>query len=150
VLFAHQTPLHWIILALSVLLIGSLLKILLMARGRTALTRQLKESTRRLKELNSDYSALKTEHDQLREFQRSLEYAESAAASQPVKSLVQGRKGYGVMPEKYRYIRSLSEKGMDAREIASILAISRQEAEQLVTLSKIAREGTYLDIVGKI
>ena len=41
-------------------------------------------------------------------------------------------------PEKYSYIRTLSEKGMDADEIAALLSISPQEASQLVTLAMIS------------
>lgn len=41
-------------------------------------------------------------------------------------------------PEKYSYIRSLSEKGMDPDEIAAVLSISPHEARQLVTLAMIS------------
>ncbi len=46
----------------------------------------------------------------------------------------------GSPPEKYRYLQSLAQKGMPADEIASVLAISTHEAQQLITLSKIARQ----------
>ncbi|MFT5726663.1 MAG: hypothetical protein ACI8PB_000785 [Desulforhopalus sp.] len=41
-------------------------------------------------------------------------------------------------PEKYSYIRTLSEKGMDSDEIAALLSISPHEASQLVTLAMIS------------
>ena len=40
--------------------------------------------------------------------------------------------------EKYSYIRTLSEKGMDSDEIAALLSISPHEASQLVTLAMIS------------
>jgi hypothetical protein len=50
-------------------------------------------------------------------------------------------------PERYRYIRSLLDNGLDSEKIASVLAISIQEAEQLVALSKLAqrREGSLTE-----
>lgn len=41
-------------------------------------------------------------------------------------------------PEKYQYIISLTQKGMKAEEISSILSISEHEARQLVSLAKIS------------
>ncbi|MGW8195625.1 MAG: hypothetical protein ACWGOX_15310, partial [Desulforhopalus sp.] len=115
-------------------------KTLLLARNRSVLTRQLGDTTRRLEELETDFTALKTEHNRLRGFQHDLDKAELTVPRRQPEIRARERHGAGHPPEKYCYIRSLSEKGMDAREIASILAISRQEAEQLVTLTKIARE----------
>lgn len=43
-------------------------------------------------------------------------------------------------PAKYGFIHSLLEREMPVQEIASILAISLQEANQLVALSKLAKQ----------
>ena len=43
-------------------------------------------------------------------------------------------------PERYRYIRSMVEKGMNAEEIAAMLSMSLHETTQLVTLIKMARQ----------
>ncbi len=40
-------------------------------------------------------------------------------------------------PEKYSYVRSLSARGLNPEEIASILSLSTQETQQLVALSMI-------------
>lgn len=42
-------------------------------------------------------------------------------------------------PERYRYAKQLSESGMEADQISSILTISSHEAEQLVSLSRISK-----------
>lgn len=43
-------------------------------------------------------------------------------------------------PERYSYVASLLDHGMDAGEIADILKISPTETEQLIKLSKVARK----------
>lgn len=41
-------------------------------------------------------------------------------------------------PERYRYAHRLSQNGMEAEQIASMLTISHHEAEQLVHLSRLS------------
>jgi hypothetical protein len=41
-------------------------------------------------------------------------------------------------PERYRYAHRLSRNGMEADQIASLLTISRHEAQQLVHLSRLS------------
>ena len=41
-------------------------------------------------------------------------------------------------PERYRYAHRLSRNGMEAEQIASLLTISEQEAQQLVHLSRLS------------
>lgn len=43
-------------------------------------------------------------------------------------------------PERYQYIDRMIEHDMDPENIASLLLISLQEAEQLVTLSRLAHK----------
>ncbi len=43
------------------------------------------------------------------------------------------------MPERYRFIRSLAERGVPAAEIAGILGLAPGEVDQLVTLARVAR-----------
>jgi hypothetical protein len=42
-------------------------------------------------------------------------------------------------PERYRYIQSMTEKGLNAQDIAAMISISLHEATQLVTLTRMAR-----------
>jgi hypothetical protein len=41
-------------------------------------------------------------------------------------------------PERYRYAHRLSQSGMEAEQIASMLTISQHEAKQLVYLSRLS------------
>jgi hypothetical protein len=43
-------------------------------------------------------------------------------------------------PERYHYIQSMVEKGMNAQEIASMLSMSLHETTQIVTLIKMVRQ----------
>lgn len=48
--------------------------------------------------------------------------------------------GYSpAVPERYGYIQSMAERGLSAKEIASMLSMSLHEATQLVTLTRVAR-----------
>lgn len=71
-------------------------------------------------------------------FQDDLHAAELTMKLQQPRLSIQHGKISTNTPERYLYVRSLAEKGMDAEEIASILHISIQEAQQLVNLSKLA------------
>jgi len=48
-------------------------------------------------------------------------------------------------PDKYRYIGSLVEQGLDPRQIAQILKMGLGEAEQLVSLVQIRRPHSDFD-----
>lgn len=43
-------------------------------------------------------------------------------------------------PERYHYIHSMTQKGMTVDDIAAILTISNQEADQLVTLANLSQK----------
>ena len=51
----------------------------------------------------------------------------------------------GQTPEKYRYVASMAARGMSPSEIAEVLKISPREAEQLVSLARVARNGGRAD-----
>lgn len=44
------------------------------------------------------------------------------------------------IPERYRYVQGLSEKGVCPQDIASILSISNHEAKQLVALANLSEK----------
>ena len=138
-MFVEQITLYeWIIIILVPLSVGSVIKTWLVNRENALLTARLTKTERYLKQLESDWEALKNEQDRVKHFQNSLDEAELATRmQQPRMHAIEGG-SQGNTPEKYRYIRSLHEKGMSAEEIASILKISSLEAEQLVSLAKIA------------
>lgn len=139
-IYGHLNTSHWIIIVLSVLLLASLVNTLMIRKDRSALARKLEETTLLFDQLKTDLTELRTEYDRINEFQHNLHNAELTTQLQQTRLHTEEIRSSGNTPEKYRYVRSLSERGMDAEAIASILAISAQEAEQLLALTKIARE----------
>lgn len=140
-MFLEQITLYeWIILILLPLTVGSVIKTWLVKKENTRLAGRLTKSEQYLKQLEKDWAELVDEHDRVKEFQNSLGEAELTTRLQQSRMNAEDGNSSGTTPEKYRYIRSLHEKGMDAEEIASILGISSQEADQLVALAEIARD----------
>ena len=41
------------------------------------------------------------------------------------------------MPDRYRYIRAMARQGMNATQIASILQVGEEEAEQIIRLARL-------------
>lgn len=87
-------------------------------------------------------SDLQRRHNEIIEFQNSIQHAELTTKLQTPRLRGDGQDVNHVYhsntPEKYKYIRSLSDKGMSPEEIGAVLSISPQEANQLVSLSKLA------------
>ncbi|WP_305043719.1 hypothetical protein [Geoalkalibacter sp.] len=50
-----------------------------------------------------------------------------------------GTVGGGSAPERYRHVATLAEKGLASEEIAQVLQVSPDEAQQLVRLAEVAR-----------
>ena len=65
-------------------------------------------------------------------FERDLNQAE-------LKNRLQSPAPSGNTPDKYRHIASLAAQGMSVEQIAEVLNISLPEANQLVTLSRLAQ-----------
>ena len=100
----------------------------------TEMSIQLATNTKKFHELQGRYNDIS-------HFQKSIEQAELTTRFQAPRlqaaRVNAGTQSASQIPEKYSYIRSLTEKGMSAEEIASVLSISHYEASQLVTLTKI-------------
>lgn len=41
------------------------------------------------------------------------------------------------MPDRYRYIRAMARQGMNATQIATILQVGEEEAEQIIRLARL-------------
>ncbi len=72
-------------------------------------------------------------------FKANLSQAELATKIQQPRLELSRKNGELRTPERYQYIHSLAEKGINASDIASILTISNQEADQLVALANLSR-----------
>lgn len=72
-------------------------------------------------------------------FEKNLQEAELTTSLQkPRLSLQKANQHKQGNKDKYQFIQTLSGSGMAAEEIAKVLSISSNEAEQLVNLSKLA------------
>ena len=96
------------------------------------------ELDRKSKSVNAQYNELKVKFDQNLSFSKNLSEADKATTKlQMSRSSYHARAATASMPERYQYISSLTDKGVNAAEIANLFLISRQEADQLVTLSQL-------------
>lgn len=64
-------------------------------------------------------------------FEQDLNHAE-------LKNRLQAPASLGNAPDKYRHVASLADQGMPVEQIAEVLNISLPEANQLVSLSRLA------------
>ena len=132
-------------LSLCILLLVSLLiliKYILIKKNNKLLSKQLNEATIKLEKQGKKLNDIKFRHHDIKEFQNTIDNAELTTKLQSTRLKAAHANGSGNssfhVPEKYSYIRSLSERGMTSDEIAAVLSISPQEASQLVTLTMIS------------
>jgi hypothetical protein len=127
--------------ALSVLL---LVIIVLVKKENKLLSRQLTETTISLELTRKQFNELQEKHDKMYEFQNSLQVAELTTKLQKPRLNAQNHvlnmSVKNSPPGKYSNIQSMIQQGMSIEKIAAVLAISTHEAQQLVNLSKIARQ----------
>lgn len=129
-----------IIVALSALLLTSLaLALAIYYRRKNAkLAGELSQALEKLALAHADMQELQQRHQDSLDFQKNLTAAELTTRLQQPRLSAQHGYAHVTAPERYLYVRSLAQNGMSAREISDILAISTQEAEQLVNLARLA------------
>ena len=89
--------------------------------------------------LENAHEDLQNKQQQNQIFKSSLQEAEiTTNLQEPRLSLQKATHTKHNNKDKYQFIQSLSGSGMAAEEIAKVLSISSNEAEQLVNLSKLA------------
>lgn len=111
--------------------------ICLFRRKNNLLSAKLIKTEKNLANTEKELEELKQKLHSTLEFQKSLGDAEITTRLQQSRLTTQHSSTPAKTPERYRYVKSLSENGMDAEEIASVLSISAQEAAQLVNLSRL-------------
>lgn len=90
---------------------------------------------------NNELEKLKEIADRLANFKKNLSEAELSTKMQQSRlSFCQASDKCTTIPERYRYVHSLTEKGLSSEDIASVLTISFSEAEQLVALSNLSQK----------
>ena len=125
----------------SLICLIALTKWILVKKENKLLSEQLTETTIRLETNKTKLRDLQNKHNDIKDFQKSIEHAELTTKLQTPR--LQAAHGTSTThpisnaPEKYSYVRSLTEKGMTAEEIGTVLSISPHEASQLVALTMI-------------
>jgi hypothetical protein len=126
---------------LSVLLFAI---VMLVKKENKLLAQQLTATTVTLELTRKQFTELQEKHDRIYEFQNSLQVAELTTKLQKPRLNAQNKIHNMAVnnspPGKYSNIQSMIQQGMSIEEIAAVLAISIHEAQQLVNLSKIARQ----------
>lgn len=111
--------------------------IILLKKQNIKLASQLQHTRQTLNETRQHLDEASHQLKEMSNFQQSMVEAQLTTRLQTTRAGVKSLEQC-TTPEKYQYIYALTEKGMDADEIASVLSISRHEATQLVTLAQIA------------
>jgi len=88
-------------------------------------------------EVKEELKELHNKHNKTKLFKNKLTEAELTTHLQHSRLSAQTSVPNSSIPEKYSFVHTLIKKNMGSDEIASILAISTGEAEQLVTLSNL-------------
>jgi len=106
----------------------------------TLLFWRLSRMTRELSDVRSEVGEQMTDRDKEKhqEFDHDLALAE-------MKTLFKQPRTQQGAPDKYRYIGSLVDQGLDPGQISQILKMGLGEAEQLVSLAQIRRPHSDFD-----
>ena len=114
-------------------------KTLALKKKKDHLLRQLTEKNTSIEQMRGEVKDLQGQRDKAVKFQDSLATAELTTQLQKPRISARTSPLDSLTPEKYRLVHTLTQKNMSIDEIGSFLAISSHEAQQLVTLSRLAR-----------
>lgn len=104
-------------------------------RQNTVIATSLKAKEAELLDLQTEFDELEKKVTLLSDFDTTMSETGVTTKLQTTRNVNHQN---STTPEKYQYIISLTQKGMKAEEIASILSISEHEARQLVSLARIS------------
>jgi hypothetical protein len=108
---------------------------------RGSISRQRKayaETSAQLESANLQIEKLQQIEVKYNTFSSELKQAAMASKVQQTPRILNQANKDQRPPERYTYVYSLTQQGIAAAEIAKILAISAQEADQLVALANIS------------
>ena len=135
----HITSMTLLFSLFFLLFEATFFKALTLKRKKDSLLRQLIEKNSSFEQIKDQLKNLQEHCDRAKTFQRSLAAAELTAQLQKPRHSTTASSAESLTPEKYRLVHTLTQKNMSIDEISSFLAISSHEAQQLVTLSKLAQ-----------
>ena len=118
---------------------ATLFKTFVLKKKKDHLLRQLTEKNSSIEQMRGELKDLQEQQDKAIKFQSSLAAAELTTQLQKPRVSARTSPLDSLTPEKYRLVHTLTQKNMSIDEIGSFLAISSHEAQQLVTLSRLAQ-----------
>jgi hypothetical protein len=125
---------------LAIMNIVFLLRLALLAKDKKLLSEQLTQTTVALEQARQSLEHCQAQKTGASAFAEDLNNAELTTQFQKPRLDSQFQaNAAAAAPTRYGFIHSLLEREMPLQEIASILAISLQEARQLATLSRLAK-----------
>jgi hypothetical protein len=113
--------------------------VMLVKKENKLLSRQLTETTVASELTKRQIGELQEKYAKINAFQNSLQVAELTTKFQKPRLNARNVAANNSPVGKYSSVQSLAQQGLSIKEIASILAVSTHEAQQLVNLSKLAR-----------
>lgn len=127
------------LLALTlVLLMAATLRAIYLAGTVSSLEQKLSSSQEYFETISAENEKLRQVEKRFQSFQADLNQAELTTRMQHSR-MDAGRSTQTTRtPERYRYVHSLASRGIGSADIASILAISPREADQLVALAQLS------------
>jgi DNA-binding NarL/FixJ family response regulator len=132
------TPQYVLLASLVLLSFCFLVKALALKKEKELLLQQLTQTSNSYERIKKELEKVREQHDRITRFQNSLSEAELTTKLQQPRLASQISPTNGSTPERYRFVHSLLGQGMSTEEIAGILSVSNHEAQQLVTLAKLA------------
>jgi len=118
--------------------LGFILTALSLKKKKDSLQKQLIKTDNSFQLVKVELQELQEKHEKIIQFQNNLAAAELTTQLQRPRLSAQNSYSDNTTPDKYRLVHTLTEKNMSVGEIATFLAISCHEAQQLVTLAKLA------------
>lgn len=121
----------------------AILKTMLLIRENKLLSTQLTKTAVRLEKTEQLFNKLRQQHKEVQQFRQELKQAELTTKIHQSKLVTEQASeatfARSAIHEKYSYVRSLAEKGLEPPEIATILSISTHEAKQLFSLASLGK-----------
>ena len=129
-----------ILIACAILICLVTLRSMLQRRNCEQLQKKLDLTLKQLEERQKMVNDLRTIERRYAEFKKDLQSAELSTNFQKPRLNAAFDSRNITAPERYKYVQSLSEKGLAAEDIASILSLSPIETEQILNLASLAEK----------
>lgn len=135
----HINIVGFLVIIVSILCVFLVSYTVLLKKKNKELAEQLRMMSMALETTRTTLSEFKEKQNPDNNFRNSLETAELTTKLQRPRLEVENKDGESISAGRYSTIQALRDQGLSIEEIATTLAISVHEANQLVNLSKLAQ-----------